>query len=440
LLYKQNLNHRQTAWLSATLLCSGSSFLMFFQNVAKVAGGDARFSQLLPIGYAFFMAAVFAELARAYPGKTLFEIVMLVCGKWVGRAINVILLVYLWIVITIDLNGIAHFLKSSLLPRTPLGIIVMMLILMLMTYRRVEVAASINELCFPFYFFSIILMALLLNNEYLYGKLEPLLTESLFHIFAGNYMSVGMYGDLFILGAFLPAFSHPRISFVSMKHGVLLANFLLTLVGVITLGVMGRHITGVLSYPSWSLVQEVRLTDFLDRLEIYMLTVWFPVFTVKAVLTYLAIQVGLGSLSAVRQYSVYNPALGTLLISLVTLGFQEARELQDFLGYSYTAVTLVIQLPLLLGLFLCAKMRRSDRDNPSIPKQRKAAWICNASLLGCAATILVGKILYKAYFSFGFSLLFLYFALILTALISSYAEMQITNHYFHKMASGVEKS
>lgn len=91
MIHKQVVNHRQIAWLVGSLLMTGM-MISFLRTVVQVAKMDAWFSQILPACYALLVAYVLSELVRAYPGKNLFEIVFIICGKWIGGFINLLIL------------------------------------------------------------------------------------------------------------------------------------------------------------------------------------------------------------------------------------------------------------------------------------------------------------------------------------------------------------
>lgn len=441
MLKRQIVSHRQTAWLTGSLLTSGT-MITFSQSLVQVAKMDAWFSQVIPVCYAILVAFVLMELARTFPGKTLFEIVFAIFGRWIGGMINLLLLFYIWVIVTVDIKEISQFLKESLLPRTPLGVILLVFVLLVMSYRKLDVVSRVSEIYFPINIVVILLLTLMLTNEFSMDRFEPIFSTDLFAIFGSNYMTVGLYGEVLLMGAFLPAFSQSRLFFVSMKHGIVLAGFLISIIILVFLGVMGYNVGGSLNYPIWSLVQQIHVTDFLDRVELLLLSLWFPALTIKVILAYLALSIGIGSFSGMKQYGVYSPALGTFLVSTSLLSFREAEELPGFVGYSLTAIVLAIQIPLLLVLFLFAKMRKAqtDDDGSRIPKRRVMAWICNLSILGCAATVVVGKLMFEAYLSVGLIISIVYFAFLVVGVIASYAEMQIVNNYLYKKQQDMQNA
>lgn len=436
MIHKQVVNHRQIAWLVGSVLMTGM-MISFLQTLAQVAKMDAWFSQVAPVGYAIMVAYVLAELARVFPGKNLFEILFIVCGKWVGGTLNLIVLFYIWIILALDIKGAADFLHISLLPQTPVEIILIVFVLLMMYYGKtsLEVAARVNEIYFPAYFFLSLMLYFLLGNEYSIERLEPILSNSLSRIAVSNLLPIGVYGDILLFGAFLHAVSHPRLFFAAMKHGIIIVGFSTTMILVILLGVMGYVITSRLNYPVYVLVQQIHVTDFLDRVEIILFSLWFPAFTIKVIVAYLAFLVGVGSFGGQQHYNAYNAPCGLFLVVTSMLAFPQVADIDEFISYSLPVIVLVIQVPLLLYLYVKARMRGQRDSRIEIPEgtrlyrfYRSTVWIGYLSLIGCVITVVVGVIFADKSIWLGLFTAIGFIVCFFVALVASYAEMQALNH------------
>lgn len=436
MIHKQVVNHRQIAWLVGSVLMTGM-MISFLRSVVQVARMDAWFSQILPVFYAIFIAYVLSGLVKSYPGKNIFEIMFIIGGKWIGGAINILTLFYIWIVLAIDIKGAADFLHISLLPTTPLEIILLVFVLLMMYYGKtsLEVAARVNELYFPAYFIMCISLYFLLINEYNVERLEPILTSSLDKITVSNFMPIGVYGDIFILGAFLHAFVEPRLFFAAMRHGVILVGFGTTLILLILLGVMGYIITSRLNFPVYILVQQIHITDFLDRVEMILFSIWFPAFTIKVIAAYLAFLVGVGSFGGQRHYNSFNAPCGWFMVVSSILAFPNIAHIDQFISYSLPVVVLVFQLPLALFLLIYTRKKNDGKEQSLIPEgtklhrfYRTMKWGTCSSLIGCVLVILIGDIFKDKTAMAGVASAIIYISFFIIALLTSYGEMQALNH------------
>ncbi|MDV2687735.1 GerAB/ArcD/ProY family transporter, partial [Alkalihalophilus lindianensis] len=63
--------------------------------------------------------------------------------------------------------------------------------------------------------------------------------------------------------------------------GTALGLFLFFLILFLAIVVLGTKIVREATYPSYILVQQINLTDFLDRLDLVIVAVWLPAFFSK---------------------------------------------------------------------------------------------------------------------------------------------------------------
>ncbi|WP_188068737.1 GerAB/ArcD/ProY family transporter [Brevibacillus brevis] len=436
MIHKQVVNHRQIAWLVGSVLMTGM-MISFLRSVVQVARMDAWFSQIFPIFYAIFIAYVLSELVEAYPGKNIFEILFIIGGKWIGGAVNLLILFYIWIILALDIKGAADFLHISLLPTTPLEIILLVFVLLMMYYGKtsLEVAARVNEFYFPVYFIMCISLYFLLMNEYNVERLEPILTSRLDRIVVSNFLPVGVYGDVFLIGAFLHAVVEPRLFYAAMKHGIIIVGFGTTIMLLVLLGVMGYIIAGRLNFPIYILVQQIHITDFLDRVEMILFSVWFPAFTIKVIVAYLAFLVGVGSFGGQRHYNTLNAPCGWFIVVSSIFVFPNIADIDQFISYSLPLIVLAFQLPLAVFLLIHVRRKNKGREQSLIPEgtklyrfYRSMVWTTTVCLSGCVIVILIGDFFKDKSAVGGVATAVLYIAFLLIALFTSYGEMQALNH------------
>ncbi|QQE76064.1 endospore germination permease [Brevibacillus composti] len=432
---KQVINHRQIAWITGGILMT-SSLVSLPQPLAVIAKNDAWLSQLLPVCYAILVAYVFERLIRAYPRKNLFEIIVETMGRYLGGIINGALLLYLLAVLVRDVKGVGHFLKLSLLRDTPLEIILLVFVLVLLYFGRtsLEIPARVNEMYFPLYFSLSFVMYFILANEYNLQRIEPVLESKLTALLLSNWMASGMYGDIFIWAAFLHTISQSRLYFSSVKHGAIMAGFSIMLIIVIQLGVLGYIITSRLNFPVYVLVQQIHLTDFLERVEVILFSIWFPAFTIKVVITYMAVLIGLGSVVGKENYNELNAPLCWLVLTVSLIAFPHLRDVVSFIGYLLPILVTVLQWPVLLFLFFHAHKKVKQRtgtqegDHPLIRRFRLYCRLGWVAIGICAVSVTAGSFLEPHNGTWGLALGVVFFFSFLAALIFSYLEMQSLNH------------
>ena len=236
-----------------------------------------------------------------------------------------------------------------------------MLVVMYYGKTSVEVVARVTDFFFPFFTFVIVILPLLLSNEINKTLLQPVLSGQIQSLFFGNMISTGWFGDLFVMGAFLHTLQATRQLRSALRHGALLAALLIGIFLVLELLVLGPTIPGNLVFGNYSVVQQIHITDFLDRVDLLILSIWFPVSTCEMIAVYLALLTGIASLVKQRDYSTINSPMGLLVLMTSLLAFKSATEIFSFGNYGYPFFVIAYQ-PLLFLVIWLFSLRHPVRD------------------------------------------------------------------------------
>ncbi|MFB6365756.1 endospore germination permease [Paenibacillus elgii] len=359
----QVINQRQLAWLVGSLLIGGG-LLSIQHDLVRIAHMDTWFVYLLPTVYILFIAYVFTQLSMRLPGKHLFEINFILFGRWFGLLANVVLLIHLWFILLRDLRMLGKFIGTLLLQNTPEEMLVLLLVVMLMFYGRTsaEVISRVNDLFFPVFFALTLMLPFLLSNEMSFRLLQPILTTPPKQLGYAGLLSIGWYGDIIIVGAFLHMIWNSRQIHSALRHGSLMATALLSLLLLMEVVVLGPNIPGNLIYPDYSLVQHIQITDFLDRMDLLILSIWFPIIVDKIIFIYLAFLIGITSLIRQRDYTLINSPVSLFLLLTTILAFKSTPEVFSFGNFSSPVLVLSYQPALLAALLLL--MRRFPKRSP----------------------------------------------------------------------------
>ncbi|MEK8128108.1 endospore germination permease [Paenibacillus filicis] len=345
------ISHRQFAWLICSLL-TGGGLLSLQHELVRIAQLDAWMTYLLPTLYALAIAFVLTRLANRFPRKHLFEIVSIVFGRFFGTIVNLVILLHLWLILMRNLKAFNQFIGTTLLPNTPPGILVMLFMLLLIFFGRtsIEVAARVNELFFPFFFLQIILSPLVLSNEVDRQLITPILTLDLKDYTFASMLGIGWFGDVLVAGAFLHTLWNVKQLRSAFRHGIILSALLLSVSLFMLLIVLGPIIPGNMVYPNYSLVQHIHITDFLDRVDLFILSIWYPITGCKIIMIYLAFLTGIASLFKQRDYTVINSPISLFLLLTTTLAFKSTTEVLSFGELSSPVIVACYQPLLLIGL------------------------------------------------------------------------------------------
>lgn len=400
---KPTINHRQLAWLTSSFITS-IGILSIHHISFQLTNMDAWFTYLLPLLYTFIVAAFFAYLIRWYPSKNLFEIVQLVFGKMIGTILNSLLIIYFWFIVLKDIYLISSFTTTILLEHTPIEFIILLFCLLLMYFGRknIEVIARVNDIFYPLFILSLCVMPFLLANRLSLTMLEPSLTLSMTHWVKSNLLSSGAMGDVFVLGIFLHALCN-QIQFRSaMKFGATLGILLLTLLLVLEIMVFGPLMPSELVYPGYALIQMIRISEFLDRVDLILFSIWLPTLTCKIITSFLALLLGVQHIIHSSHQALLNKPLSLWIVISAYFGFGYSAGLNSFTHMIMPVLSLSFQLLLIVSIYLVLHLKRykissSQMANLSTDSPRLFPWSLQTMkqphlvwLFGCFISIAVG--------------------------------------------------
>jgi hypothetical protein len=202
------------------------------------------------------------------------------------------------------------------------------------------------------------------------GLLRPVLSRPPLNILQGNFLAFGGVGDVFVLGAFLHTLYNSNQIRSSIRHGALLGIGLLTLSTLMVILVLGPKLPANFLYPTFNLVQMVQITDFLDRLDLFMLIIWFPTIICKILAVYLALLIGISSLLKERNYPIFNKPTALFLAITALLSFQSATDLLSFSNFSSPVIVFGYQPLVIIILMIAVRIRKrhvAEKEQPSEP-------------------------------------------------------------------------
>ncbi|SFE02146.1 spore germination protein (amino acid permease) [Paenibacillus catalpae] len=361
--------------------------------ITMAAEQDAWYAYLFPIPYGIGMAYLMWRLARFSPGKNMYEIMQHACGKWLGGLLNGILIVYLSMDLISQLRIYSDFFSSSILLRTPQIYILLMTMLLLVYYAggSMEHLFRTNVVFVSLFLALYMLTPMFLLNEIDMNKLKPSLSSGIFQPLKGGILAFGSFTDLIIFGAFLHHVRRPRDIYIAMKMGVIYSAFMLTIWLFCVVSVISPILSSRMLYIGWILVQQIHITDFLDRIDLFLISMFVPVLLIKYAALYIAVLTGIASYTKQKKFDFINLPMGIVITILSAITFDNTDEVSVFYAFGLLPISVGVQILFLAGLFIGLGVRKKK----SIPSDMKASgysigvWL---TLAGGIATIISGAL------------------------------------------------
>ncbi|WP_231687967.1 endospore germination permease [Bacillus sp. FJAT-27251] len=252
-----------------------------------------------------------------------------------------------------DVRGLVDFVATVLLPTTPIDVLSILatLIIIYVAGSGLEVITRVTAIHFTLLAAIVIFLPFMLLNEINLANFQPVFTSTfMMGLSKSSFVLFSWIGEgvfiLLLLGNVNNVKKARRAALKGFAVGMGLLSILLALM----ISVLGVDIVAASTYPAHQMVQQINLTDFLDRLDLIIVTVWIPTFMSKIALDlYMVNRCLTGGRD--QDINVIIIPLGLTLGLLSILMFHNNMEHFHFSFYTWAGLGLGIQL--LIGfLFL----------------------------------------------------------------------------------------
>ncbi|MDQ0157152.1 GerAB/ArcD/ProY family transporter [Robertmurraya andreesenii] len=289
--------------------------------------------------------------------------------SWIQKNFAGSLFVFFFFVFIRDFNSIIYFISSVLLPKTPLDIISILIILCLIYISNsgIEVIARITVVHFFIIFLTVLGLPPILLNEIQLGNLLPVGgVGSVREIGKSMYLMGASIGEMIVM-FFLLNYVKPfkKIKKATIK-GISMFFAIFFISSLLDITVLGVGVAKESTYPNFLVVQQIHLTDFLDRLDLVIVLLWLPTVFCKLALVLYAIQKCSNTIIG-RELKFTLLPLGLLLALCMHL-FKDNIEGLEFAFITWPTLGLLLEV-IIFAQFLWIKRKQTGSGKGS--KDRK---------------------------------------------------------------------
>ena len=276
-----------------------------------------------------------------------------------GTALLVLLL--LVHILVRDLRMITAFTSHVLLPLTPQFVITMLFIftIMYIAWAGMEVVARFTEL-YGLYLIGVILftpLALLTQMEF--ARFQPVLgLQYIPSLLQSAYVGFAWVGELIALIIVITMVKPIADAKRSLIIGAGLGMFLLTLIIFSQISVFGAEIVRFSIFPSYQLAQQVRVTEFLDRLDLVLVAFYYPAIFAKMTFSLYGIQRCVEIIFNKETKLILIP-IGLLMGILSIAVFDNMVQEYDFGIYIWASLGLLLEV--FIGMMFILQIRKTRK-------------------------------------------------------------------------------
>ncbi|WP_042170203.1 GerAB/ArcD/ProY family transporter [Paenibacillus gorillae] len=356
------------------LYALGTAGLMVPTAVVAIARQDAWISMAIagPMNYWFLL--LYLALADRFPGLTLSQYTEKILGSWLGRVLTLLYVCFFLLLSALVLRNIVDFLGLSVLPGTPSWVIssTFMFVIAYGAYLGIETIARSGELLFGWTFLVIMVIMLLLTNQFDPKNFEPFLYDGWLRPIKGVYPILGFpLGEFVVMTMFFP-FVKQNDRAKLRKHLKLSALFIAVFsvgISVLLLGVLGVDETRRSPFAIYDMAKTINVEDVIVRVEVTVAIVWVSTVFMKLMMTFYGATLMAAQMLNLKTYRPLIVPFVFIVVPLSIAVYRNSAHAEFFSMRIWTpfSLTLGVVIPMLLLLFALITGKRSVRskgDNP----------------------------------------------------------------------------
>jgi spore germination protein KB len=285
------LSGTQLFWIVATIEVVMSSWVNITPAI-QIAKQDAWLSILLGGVIGVALTFFFVHLSLLHPNQTLVEFSQVLLGKWLGRIIVLPYFIAWYTLAAIVLRSFGDFIHLIALDRTPVWIIMILMIglMIYLTYSGgITGIGRFSEIAGPFLFLTLIISFILNIGNVRWHQILPIYSDSGWvNILKGSILPLSFHGETFLLLVLVAFMKHPQKAPSRAMYGVGLANLMVFMATIMVILVFGPNFSAKLRFPLFMLVRSIDILDFIQNVDLLVLFIWiFGIFVKLSIYSFI---------------------------------------------------------------------------------------------------------------------------------------------------------
>jgi spore germination protein KB len=265
---------------------------------------------------------IYYPLSRLYPNKTFVEYSEDILGKWAGKAITLIFVLYSFYYAALSMRYTGDFITSQILPNTP-PVAIYILFALITVYGvslGIDTLAKSFELMYAFVLLAIIILTFAFISVAKGENLAPYFAGGVKSILRGSVTFITMpYMELIFFLMIVPYVTQQERVKKSWIIGTIMGGLFLISFTAMTILVLGVNITTSILYPGWKLGMRVHWGEFFQKIQIGINMLSFFDLYARLVICFYCAYKGIVQLFNLKNAQYFILPLGILLVLLAKL-------------------------------------------------------------------------------------------------------------------------
>lgn len=223
------------------------------------------------VGLAFLW--VYIQLQQRHPEKNIGEIILELCGKYLGIPLVMLYAAYYFYISSINLREFNELVTMTLLERTPTLVLLLITfaIVLYVVFEGLEVLGRTSEIVMPLVLISILgvyLLTILSGNIHI-KSLTPVLAQGPKSLITTDFFKTVNFpfGEMIAFLAYWK-FVDPKDGFKKVAYlGVILSGLLIAANLIIIVSTLGVEYASIITIPLLEVIRLINIADIISNLD-----------------------------------------------------------------------------------------------------------------------------------------------------------------------------
>lgn len=298
------------------LFTVGDSILYSPSWLAGDAKQDAWIGSLMGIVEAVLLAWLFTSVGKRFPTSSVDQICEIVFGKWIGKAIALLFLLFCFVDGALMQMEVGDFMTTQIMSETPIQFILITFgtVSLLGSRYGVETFARLSEFIFPWFLILFVVLIAFTLPQLHFEELQPVLARGFKPVLSGNLKMLGNLGETVILLMLFPSVKRTAGAAKAYFIGIGFGALSMTLITVSSILAIGVEVMLLQQYPSYVLAQKINIGRFFERFEAIIAVIWFITMYLKITVCFYAASVGLSRVLRLKDYRPVTVPIGMIAV------------------------------------------------------------------------------------------------------------------------------
>ncbi|WP_211747376.1 endospore germination permease [Paenibacillus sp. Marseille-Q4541] len=309
-----------------------------------------------------FSIWLLSRTQRRFGEKNIFQ-AMIIRFPVIGRMVVVLYILYYFFILTRDARIMSDYVDTTLLARTPIMVILFSIFIMSGYIIRggMKSIVGMAEIFIPIMVLVILTLPFFVSGELDFHYLKPFFPVDIKRVAEGSWYYFSFAGEAVILPFILGKAS---FNMKAAMKGVSFSLLLCVMHVIMMILILGLPIIPRLTYPSFELVRQVQISDFLDRFDMFLAATMLPTHMTKIAFDIYVVCYGIGSLTKNMSGRMMQGPVILLAYVCAFWFFKDSVQVFNF-DREWVLITLffIFVMPVLIFLFVRPTKKKKKKKS-----------------------------------------------------------------------------